>query len=144
MNEQLTAGDSIAIAVTVEDTTTSTPAVLDAGSEAVVLSDTTDTAVVNADGSVTLTAGTNVATGKTVTISGTVGGVVAEPWTGTYDVVSVVVTPPDTFAITGTFGTETAPVVTATSAVSVPAGFSVHPETGEVLDAAGNPPPPAV
>lgn len=145
MNYQLTQGDSVVVALTVTDDTTGQPATLDAGSVTATLSSTSDTVTVDPAGaSVTITAGTTAGVGDTVTVNGTVGGVAAKPFVGTYDVVAVV---PDSFTIQGTFGTETAPAAPAAApapAVVVPAGFSVHPETGEVLDANGNPPPVAV
>jgi hypothetical protein len=59
----------------------------------------------------TLTAGSVDGLGNTVTVNATVGGVSSVPWTGTYDVVANVVTP-DSTTLSGTFGTEEAPVAT--------------------------------
>lgn len=99
----LTTGDSVVITLTDTDTVTNQPVAIDAGSVTFELSDTADTAVLNADGTITLTAGAIIAAGKTITVNATVGGIASAPWVGTYDVVAVA----DPTALSGVFGTET-------------------------------------
>ena len=104
-DQPLTVGNSIPVTITDTDVVTGAVVTIDPGSLTATLSDTTDTAVVNADDTITLTAGTSVATDKTITVNATVGGIASEPWVGAYDVVAA----PDATALSGTFGTETAP-----------------------------------
>jgi len=104
----LTTGDSVVITLTDTDTVTNEPVTIDAGSVTFTLSDTSDTAVDNADGTITLT-GVSVASGKTITVDATVGGIASAAWVGTYDVVPV----PNPTALSGAFGTEVPPTPTA-------------------------------
>jgi hypothetical protein len=99
----LTTGDSVVITLTDTDTVTNQPVAIDAGSVTFELSDTADAAVLNADGTITLTAGATIAAGKTITVNATVGGIASAPWVGAYDVVAVA----DPTALSGVFGTET-------------------------------------
>lgn len=130
----LTSGDDTVIALVDNDAVTGAVVTIDPGSVTAVLSDTTDSVSVDPSGTfVTLVTGPNVAAGKTITVNATVGGLASQPWVGTYDVVAAVVTP-DATVLTGTFGAEEPPVDLS----AVPAGFTKHPETGELLDANGN------
>ena len=112
-NFPLDAGDSVVLTVTDTDDVTGDVVTPDAGSVSAVLSSATDTIVVNADGSFTLTAGAAASTGNTVTVEATVGGVPSTPGVGTYDVVGVTPPPPDSTTLSVSFGTETAPVAPA-------------------------------
>lgn len=115
-NYPLNAGDSVTVTLTVIDDETGNIVTPDAGSVVAVLSDTTETVVDNGDGTFTLTAGSFLATGNTLTVNGTVNGVAFAAAVGTYDV-DADVTPPDTFTGTLTFGTEVAPSGVAASSV---------------------------
>jgi hypothetical protein len=107
-NYQLNEGDSVVVTVTDTDDVTGSTVTPDAGSVAFVLSNTSDSAVLNADGTITLTSGTTLGTGNTITVSATVGGVASSDAVGTYDVVAAVVTS-DATTLTLSFGTESAP-----------------------------------
>lgn len=154
-NQQMNTGDSIIVTITDTEDATGLPATIDPGSLTASLSDTTDSAVVNADGTVTLTAGPTLATSKTITVSATVAGVASHDWVGTYDVIAPVVEPTST-TLAGTFAAtgETAPPgSTATLPVDVtlangavlpagsplPAGTTYSDSTGELLNADGTP-----
>jgi hypothetical protein len=118
-NYQLTTDDSVVITLTDTDDVTGDVVTPDTGSVVATLSDTTDTAVVDPSGSfVTLTGSGSVATGKTITVAATVGGVASTPFVGTYDVVDAVVTTPDPTTLTGLFGIESAPSTTGSSSTS--------------------------
>jgi hypothetical protein len=111
-NYQLTEGDSVVITLTDTDDVTGEAVIIDPGSVTAELSDLSDSVVVDPSGTfLTLTAGSVDGLGNTVTVNATVGGVSSVPWTGTYDVVANVVTP-DSTTLSGTFGTEEAPVAT--------------------------------
>jgi hypothetical protein len=133
MNYQLNTLDSVSIAITDTVDATGLAAVIDPGSLSAGLSDTTDSVSVSGS-TVTLTGGTNLATSKTVTVSGTVGGVASTPWVGTYDVVAAVVEPTTT-TLSGTFAGETAPP-SGTATLPVPVTLA----NGTVLPA-GSPLP---
>ena len=150
MNYQLNTLDSVQIAITDTVDATGLAAVIDPGSLSAVLSDTTDSVSVSGS-TVTLTGGTNLATSKTVTVSGTVGGVASTPWVGTYDVVAAVVEPTST-TLSGTFAGETAPpsgtatlpvpVTLANGAVlpagsPLPAGTTYSATSNELVNADG-------
>jgi hypothetical protein len=118
-NYQLTTDDSVVITLTDTDDVTGDVVTPDTGSVVATLSDTTDTAAVDPSGSfVTLTGSGSVATGKTITVAATVGGVASTPFVGTYDVVDAVVTTPDPTTLTGLFGIESAPSTTGSSSTS--------------------------
>jgi hypothetical protein len=120
-NYQLNTGDSVVVAFTDSDNVTGAAVVIDPGSVTAVLSDTTDSVVIDPSGTfATITAGTSLAVGKTVTVNATVGGIASGPsggWVGAYDVVAAVVTP-DATTLVGTFGTESAPTLPGTVASS--------------------------
>ena len=108
-NYQLNTGDSVVVSLTYADSVTGAVVTPDASSVTAVLSASTDTVVVDPSQSfATITGGTTVGVGNTVTVNGTVNGVASTAWIGTYDDVAAVVAP-DATAITGTFGTESAP-----------------------------------
>lgn len=115
-NEQINAGDSIVATLTVTDDETGDVVSPDAGSITTSLSESTDSVVDNGDGTFTLSVGSTLSTGNTLTVNGTVNGVAFAAAVGTYDVVADV-TPPDTFTGTLSFGTETAPTGVAASSV---------------------------
>jgi hypothetical protein len=116
-NYQLTTDDSVVITLTDTDDVTGDVVTPDTGSVVATLSDTTDTAVVDPSGSfVTLTGSGSVATGKTITVDATVGGVASTPFVGTYDVVDAVF--PNLTTLTGLFGIESAPSTTGSSSTS--------------------------
>jgi hypothetical protein len=118
-NYQLTTDDSVVITLTDTDDVTGDVVTPDTGSVVATLSDTTDTAVVDPSGSfVTLTGSGSVATGKTITVAATVGGVASTPFVGTYDVVDAVDTTADPTTLTGLFGIESAPSTTGSSSTS--------------------------
>jgi len=105
----LTASDSVVVSLTAADNVTGAAVAIDPGSVSVSLSNPGDTFSVDASGTfLTIFAGATLGTGFTVTVNGTVGGIVSDPWVGTYDVVAGTVTP-DATTITGTFGTEVGP-----------------------------------
>jgi len=111
-NYQLNAGDSVVDTISDTDNVTGAAVAVDAGSVTAVLSSTTDTVVVDPSGTfATITAGTTVGVGNTVTVNATVGGVASAPFVGTYDVVAAVVVP-DATTLSGTFGTESGPTGT--------------------------------
>jgi hypothetical protein len=111
-NYQLTQGDSVVVTLTDTDDVTGLAVTPDSDSVTATLSSSTDSVVVDPSGTfLTLTAGSVDGLGNTVTVNATVGGVSSVPWTGTYDVVANVVTP-DSTTLSGTFGTEEAPVAT--------------------------------
>ena len=105
-NYPLTALDSVEVAITFTDDNGDvvTP---DAGSVAVALSSTSDTAVLDPSGDfVTITAGSDLSVGNEITVTGTVDGVAYTPGTALYDVVAA---PELGGTIELAFGVETPP-----------------------------------
>jgi hypothetical protein len=106
-NYQLNAGDSVVVTVAATNTA-GTVVATDSGSVKAVLSSSTDTVKVDSSGLfLTLTAGTDAGTSRTVTVNATVNGVACTAAVGTYDVVASTTS---ATALKLSFGTE----VTAT------------------------------
>lgn len=127
-NYQLNAGDSVVVTVTDTDAVTGAVVKPDAF-PSVVLSSATDSVVANTDGTYTITAGTTLGTGNTLTVNATVGGVASTPAVGTYDVVPAVVGA-DATTLVVTFGTETAPFPAPAVAPAPPLNAGNRPVTG--------------
>jgi hypothetical protein len=109
-NYQLNALDSVVVTVTDTDDVTGLAVTPDAGSVTAVLSSASDTIALDPTGTfATITAGSVLGTGNTVTVNATYGGVASTPVVGTYDVVADV-TPTDATSLSVAFGTETAPI----------------------------------
>lgn len=149
-NYQLNAGDSVVVSIADTDNVTGAAVVTDAGSVTAVLSNYSDTVVVDPSGLfATVTAGTTTGTGNTVTVNAKVNGVASASVVGTYDVVAAT-TPSDATTLSVSFGTETgptgtsAPLTAAQVAALVAAGspFTAYPLTAaqySALAAAGFP-----
>jgi len=107
-NYQLNAGDSVVVTLTDTDDVTGLAVPTDAGSVTVVLSNISDSVVVDPSGTFLTITGGPLNNGNTVTVNAKVNGVASKPFVGTYDVVaSAPVTSSTT--LTGTFGVETGP-----------------------------------
>jgi hypothetical protein len=117
-NAQINEGNTEVLTLTDTDDVTGAVVTPDPGSVSAVLSSTTDTLTVNADGTFTLTAGSVASVGNTVTFGATVGGVASKDAVGTYDVLVDVPPAPNPTTLSVTFGTETPEVESAAEDVA--------------------------
>jgi hypothetical protein len=136
MNDQLNTLDSVVVNLTDTDNVTGAAVVIDPGSVTVVLSDPTDSVVIDPSGAfITITAGANLAVGKTATVNATVGGVASGPVGGlvlTYDVIAAA---PDATTLSGVFASETAPANLSPVALAALANAKAAKAAGAVSSA---------